>query len=308
MDTRTDSVPVRLLETKGQGHFEEVEWLLPALKPNQIRVKNIMTGVCRSDIDMMQGNFGPLPSHMQGHEGLGQVIAIGSLVGDVGVGSYVATRGEPAYADMYNCDLKTYVKVPEPKPRYIIEPVACAINLVYNVLPFSWVRTPKIAIYGSGFLAWVVYNYLHIAHMVSYDDIDVFGSSNAEIWKTAKVELRSQPTGNKYDVIIDLAGNASYLNDDVFEPGSLVIMGSEKHPPASTTFARLLWNSCKMIFPSPRAEQFHHCMQRAVWLVDRMPDIDSFWTKAYNRESEWHQAFEDGVNRPKGYGRGYIVW
>ena len=36
-----------------------------------------MTGVCRSDIEMMIGNFGPF-LYMQGHEGLGQVVEVGS--------------------------------------------------------------------------------------------------------------------------------------------------------------------------------------------------------------------------------------
>mgnify|MGYP000934237699 CR=1 FL=1 len=35
-------------------------------------------------------------------EGLGQVIKVGKNVIDTVVGDYVATRGEPAYADKYN--------------------------------------------------------------------------------------------------------------------------------------------------------------------------------------------------------------
>ena len=47
-------------------------WIIP-LSSISIEVKALMTGVCRSDIDMMNGNFGPLPLEMQGHEGLGEV-------------------------------------------------------------------------------------------------------------------------------------------------------------------------------------------------------------------------------------------
>ena len=39
-----------------------------------------------------------------------------------------------------------------------------------------------------------------------------------------------------------------------------------------------------------------------------MLNVDTFWTKAYDRETEWQQAFEDGSNRPEGYSRGYIKW
>jgi hypothetical protein len=37
-------------------------------------------------------------------------------------------------------------------------------------------------------------------------------------------------------------------------------------------------------------------------------DIDDFWTKGYSRTTEWQQAFEDGLNRPNNYSRGYIKW
>ena len=56
---------VKLLQTTGKGSFTEVEWDKPAHKPNEIEVKALMTGVCRSDLAMMQGNFGPLPLEMQ---------------------------------------------------------------------------------------------------------------------------------------------------------------------------------------------------------------------------------------------------
>ena len=91
-----------------------------------------MTGVCRSDIDMMMGNFGPLPLGMQGHEGLGQVTRVGSLVTDVKEGDYVATRGEPAYADYYNVRSDEFVVVPELDSKYILEPVACGINCIVD--------------------------------------------------------------------------------------------------------------------------------------------------------------------------------
>jgi hypothetical protein len=50
-------------------------------------------------------------------------------------------------------------------------------------------------------------------------------------------------------------------------------------------------------------------MTQARWLIENGElSVDSFWTKAYNRTTEWQQAFADGVNRPNGYSRGYIKW
>ena len=37
-------------------------------------------------------------------------------------------------------------------------------------------------------------------------------------------------------------------------------------------------------------------------------ELDNLWTKSYNRELNWRQAFSDALNRPEGYSRGYIEW
>ena len=124
---------VRILRTDGTGSFSEDIWNKPDHTDDQIVVKNVMTGVCRSDIDMMTGSFKLLPIHMMGHEGLGIVHEIGKNIYDVKVGDYVATRGEPAYADFYNSGKKQYIKVNSLDPKFIIEPVACGMNIYQRV-------------------------------------------------------------------------------------------------------------------------------------------------------------------------------
>jgi hypothetical protein len=50
-------------------------------------------------------------------------------------------------------------------------------------------------------------------------------------------------------------------------------------------------------------------MKDAVWMIENGKlNVDSFWTKGYDRDIEWKQAFTDGVNRPNNYSRGYIFW
>ena len=70
----------RILQTTGAGNFIETTWINPKCGDYEITVQSIMTGVCRSDIDMMNGDFGPLPINMQGHEGLGRVIKVGKNI------------------------------------------------------------------------------------------------------------------------------------------------------------------------------------------------------------------------------------
>jgi D-arabinose 1-dehydrogenase-like Zn-dependent alcohol dehydrogenase len=253
---------------------------------------------------MMQGNFGPLPLIMQGHEGLGQVIKVGKNVKDVKEGDYVATRGEPAYADRYNVRAREYVKVTEPLPRNILEPVACGINVVHQPLREIAERSGpgrRLLILGSGFLAWVAYNTIKLNHLDF--DITVAGSSNKELWGN-----NLQPEyGGKFDVVIDLSTRNDVFLLDILNNEALVIMGVEKQ--IDTNFAHLLWKACTIVFPSPRTDKFYKCMQDAAyWVENGDINVDMFWTKEYNRDTEWQQAFADGANRPAGYSRGYIKW
>lgn len=290
----------RILYTQGDGSFVETTWLKPYMTDDEIEVRSLMTGVCRSDIDMMMGNFGPLPIEMSGHEGLGQVTKVGALVSGIKEGDYVATRGEPAYADVYNAKHNEWVQIPEPHPRYIIEPVACGINVVDQAAEEIKKRHGKILIIGSGFLAWVAYHRLMLRKL----DIDVIGSSNQDLWGSTLL----LGTSESYDVVIDLSGKYALGTEINLNNNALIIDGVGKAVSREEAQAQL-WKACTTIRPSPRNPNFHQCMKDAVWMIENgYLEVDSFWTRAYNRNIEWQQAFADGADRPSGYSRGYIKW
>jgi D-arabinose 1-dehydrogenase-like Zn-dependent alcohol dehydrogenase len=294
----------KLLYTAGDGKFVETDWEVPALLPNQIMVKAVMTGVCRSDIDMMTGGFGPLPIHMSGHEGLGQVMEVGSDVANISVGDYVATRGEPAYANCYPCNDGEFVQVPVAHARYILEPVACGINLINQPMREIIERSgpgKRLLIIGSGFLAWVAYHTIMLNHLEF--DITVHGRSNVAMWG----DKLSNVINGEFDVIIDLNSGTQVFNDEIVKPNALVVLGAQKT--VTTDFSSLLWKACTMIFPSPRTAGFLQCMKDAEkWITNGDIQVDSFWTTCYNRTTQWQDAFADGAARPPGYSRGYIKW
>jgi len=301
----------RVLATTGQGTFVETDYECPDDFDDGIIVKNIMTGVCTSDIAMMQGNFGPLPLHMQGHEGLGQVVKVGKNVyTEVSVGDFVATRGEPAYADYYPVRDGEFVVVPEANPKYIVEPVACGINVVLGDIAELQGRSfaednPRLLILGTGFLAYVAYKTLQL-HEVNYT-IDVVGQSNADLWAQEGVTLLDA-AGQGYDVVIVLKDTDALETPGIVKANAVVIDAVERAISRKES-GNLLWQACTTVRPSPRKELFIECMQLAVeWIRDGKLVVDNFWTQAYNRETEWQQAFADGANRPKDYSRGYIVW
>lgn len=294
---------VKCLQTTGQGYFEEVDYELPSLGPTDICVKAIMTGVCRSDIDMMMGNFGPLPLHMQGHEGLGQVVDVGSEVTNVEKGNFVATRGEPAYADYYNVRANEYVQVPEADPKYILEPVACGINCVSQAYEeFEKRRDGKCLILGSGFLAWVVFN--NLAHHFPLMEVEALGSNNIDLWGDALLLATSE----SYDIVVDLSGKYDIGVDINLNNEALVIDAVGKAVSKEEAQAQL-WKAVTTVKPSPRTSRFIDAMYQARWMIENGElEVDSFWTRSYNRNIEWQEAFADGVDRPNGYSRGYIKW
>ena len=296
--------PVRQLFTDGTGEFFEKDYLVPMLLKNEIRVRSIMTGICRSDVDMMTGDFTLLPTNMHGHEGLGQVVAIGNDIDDCVKGDYVATRGEPAYADIYNCAKGTYCVVPEAKPEYIIEPVACAVNMEMVCHDELKQRDGgQMLIIGTGFLAKVFHQTVLQSSDYSYD-ISVLGKSNADYWGSALVNIGK----DRYDVVVDLKGS-DIIEDVKVNPNAMLILASAPHREYNFPFEDWLWNNVTIKMPSPRAETFHNAMKSATKMVSQGKiNLDNVWTNSYNRETNWKQGFSDALNRPENYSRGYIKW
>jgi len=302
---------VNILYTSGNGVFEEAKYSPGKLDAQDIHVRAVMTGVCRSDIAMMNGDFGPLPIHMQGHEGLAQVMAVGSGVSGVQPGDYVATRGEPAYADEYHVKPEQWVVVPEADPKWILEPVACGVNCVLQArhaiaLQTTTTPLPRACIIGSGFLAKIVLQTFRILHPDI--SVDVIGKSNEEWFGDNGAPLLIDFDGT-YDIIIDLKEDDRVFNTDCINENAIIIMATEKPEGIDTTLANMLWKAVTMIFPSPRAPTFYEAMVLSkTWIADGSLTVDNFWDRSYNRTTEWQQAFEDANNRTGNYGRGYIQW
>lgn len=295
----------RLFYTTGNRDIIEEEWDKPDPTDDQVEIKAVYTGICRSDIDMYNGQFMALPKHIQGHEGLGIVTKAGKNT-KYKEGDYVATRGEPAFADYYNTTPEMIIGVPELSPKYIIEPVACAVNIA---AVSKYKIGEEVLVLGTGFLAMVVVEEINRFRKAP---VTVVGSANEEHWKSKGVTHVKNPEdirNKKFKYIIDLSDKPEYLDLNVYEDGANIVLAAEKHPYVKTTFSQFLWKAVDVSFPSPRNEKFHQHMATAVDLVKSGKlDFESFWTKSYSRDTQVKQGFEEGLNREPGYSRGYISW
>ena len=197
---------------------------------------------------------------------------------NIRVGDYVATRGEPAFADLYNCKVGNFVKVKELNPKYILEPVACGYNLIWTCWNEIMSRSGSnrtCLIIGSGFLAHVAYQTIKYLS-IEFKTVDVVGKSNSELFE----KQIAKPNG-KYDVVIDISENPNYLDQDIYTESGLLILAAPKYPDVGSDLSKLLWNNMTIKMPSPRSELFFSCMMESNRLIrDNKINVDKFWTKA----------------------------
>ena len=299
---------VKQYYTTGNRDILQKEWEKPDITHNEIEVKSIFTGVCSSDVSMYKGEFPLLPTEMHGHEGLGKVTKVGNSVFNVVVGDYVATRGEPAYAEYYNAPVGTYVRVPEADPKYILEPVACAINIGRAA---KLRERSKVCIIGTGFLAKCLYEYIFSELEIA---IDVVGSSNRRFWdyeaEIGGANLLTTPNieANNYDVVYDLSTNPEHFENIVVNENGTYVIGAEKEGNASTNFSKFLWNNVSIKCPSPRYPHFISCMKQAEEYVKRgIISPDDSWTNRYTSDNI-DIAFAENINKQPKMGRSYIKW
>lgn len=296
------------------GHHDIIEgtYDVPELQPNEVQIHTKYTGVCFSDKEWVKGQFDIFGYHKDffGHEGLGQVSKVGSEVTDVKIGDYVATwRSSPAFAQVYNSAF--YVKVPKVSPRYIAEPLACGINVAMSV---TTLNDEPIIIFGSGFLAVVVYNVLKARGTFQNRECFVVGRANKELWKQNGVirydTLDDVTTQYKFVNIVDLSEKPEFLTSNLVGENAHYIYAANKA--GQIDLSQLLNKGTTITMPSPCSATFKQSMLLAVdesflTLLNVNGDIDKLWTEKYNANDydDVCKAFD--LDTPTN-GRRYIKW
>jgi len=313
--TKTET-GINYFHTTGKNDIiEYTDVQLPEMLESQIMVKTILCGICRSDIFAYGGFEAPMPFLRQGHEGLGEVVKVGSEITDVKVGDLVATFSDPAYATYYYAGKEEYAIVPEATPKYILQPTACAINIARRTtracISLNQTYVPKILLIGTGFMSLVIgqyYNHFGIK-------FDIVGSANPDKWEKLGAKLKTMQevldAKEQYDAVIDLSSKAT--NWDII-PKLLKIEGimcyaSTPYSPVTTNFFEQCWNCYSIIMPSPRNSDFGDVMRTTAKLITLGAiDPSEYWTAGYKRNDIYsvYQGFQDGSNRTPEYIRGYL--
>lgn len=296
---------VKLLHIPKDRTIEVVDFEIPEITETQILIETIYCGVCRNDIAGYEGTGFRMPLGREGHETLGKVVEVGKWNKHFKVGDIVSTfDSDPGFSTHFISDITRAVKVPEISPNYILEPTACAVNVALKTIDFlsnkgnGW---GEVLLIGSGYMSLIV------AGVLKHTGIPftVIGSSNKDEWDKLKVDLLSFTLKDNFAAVIDLSGKDSYdLVISKLKQGGCAVLATNYKESPRLNYNASSWNALTYIFPSPRDLDFLQVMERTVYFIQEKI-INPIWSKEYTFEDA-KQAFEDGLNRPLGYTKGYI--
>ncbi|WP_104160687.1 alcohol dehydrogenase AdhP [Arthrobacter sp. ZGTC212] len=202
------------------------EVAVPDPGPGQVLVKLVTTGVCHTDLHAAQGDWPvkPTPPFIPGHEGVGEVVAVGDGVTDVAVGDMVGNAWlwsacgvcefcrtgwetlceqqqnggytvDGSFGQYMLVDAKFAARIPKGADPVEIAPILCAGVTVYKGLKVSEARPGQwVVISGVGGLGHIAVQYakamgLRVAAVdIADDKLELATSFGAEVVVNARNE------------------------------------------------------------------------------------------------------------------------
>lgn len=226
----------------------------PELKAGQVFVKISYAGLCHSQLMEVQGKRGRdkyLP-HMLGHEGVGEVLEIGSGVTKVAVGDkvvlgWIKGDGQDAGGTVYQSPIgeinagavttfsthsvvseNRLVKSPDGLNEQLAVLLGCALptgaGIVLNQLkPRQGADVLVFGLGGIGFSALLALNNFDLSHIVAVDleqdKLDLaceFGATECFLADSAGLDQLSNIFPDGFDYVVEAAGKASTI-EQAFE-------------------------------------------------------------------------------------------
>lgn len=305
----------------GAYEVELVDRQLPALGPDQVRIRVSECGLCASDVDLWVGkDLDHLPEAI-GHEAAGVIEEVGHEVRTLRVGEQVATwvpdggMAEQMVAEERHC---VPVTAGTPYPA-VAEPLACIVNTVELAAPGLG---DDIVIIGSGFMGSLLQlvSALRGPRSITVADVRPEALARAvelgatRVVDTAKESLAAaveETTGGRgadltYEVTgiqagLDLAGDVTRTG------GKLCIVGYHQGAPRMVELGHWNWMGFELVnahFRDPEA--IMGGMRAGMRLVDAgVLDASPLVTHTYPLDRV-ADAFQAAADRPDGFVKAVI--
>ncbi len=315
---------MRAAVVTGAGKLRVDDVLLPQPGPGQVRIRLEGCGVCASNLGPWAGpewmKFPTEPGGL-GHEGWGEIDAVGDGVTSLGVGDRVAALSYHSYAGYDVADAEAVVKLPRalegtPFPG---EPLGCAMNIMRR----SGIAAGQhVAIVGIGFLGALLTQLAVKAgarviaisrRSFSLELARRMGAAETipmeDHWQI--VERVKALTGGKLcERVIEAVGKQWPLDlaaDLVQERGSLIIAGYHQDGPRQVNMQSWNWRGIDVINAHERDPAIY--IRGIAEAVDAVAagtlDPDPLYTHRYRLE-ELDAALNATRDRPDGFVKALI--
>ncbi|ALV47356.1 alcohol dehydrogenase [Arthrobacter alpinus] len=228
------------------------EYPLPSPGPGQALVKLIASGVCHTDLHAAEGDWPvkPSPPFVPGHEGVGEVVALGPGVTSLSIGDRVGNAWlwsacgdcefcrtgwetlcesqqnggysvDGSFGEYMLVDAEFAPRIPEGADPVEIAPVLCAGVTVYKGLKMTEARPGQwVVISGIGGLGHIAVQYavamgLRVAAVdIAEDKLALARKHGAEITVNARdedpVEAIQRETGGVHGVLVTAVHPAAF--------------------------------------------------------------------------------------------------
>jgi 2-desacetyl-2-hydroxyethyl bacteriochlorophyllide A dehydrogenase len=242
-------VKAAVVTTPGTIAIEEVPD--PSPGATEVVVKPAATGICGTDLHIMDGEFAPAYPIVPGHEFAGEIVAVGSRVTGYAVGDQVAVdpslycghcyyckraRGNQcenwaaigvtdagAAAEYVAAPMANLFKLPAhlaARDAALIEPLSCALR-GFDVLPRT--MASSYLIYGSGTMGLMM---LSLAKRAGAESVSVVDLNPARLETARRIGCSAAVTSadeieapRGFDVIIDCTGVEAAIRDGLQRVG-----------------------------------------------------------------------------------------
>ena len=236
---------------KSVGSIEIMSVDDPTPGPQEVVVEVAACGLCGTDLHILQGEFAPSLPLIPGHEFAGSVVALGSEVSGLAVGTPVAVDPSLYCYRCHYCRIgrnnlcenwaaigvtqaggaAEYVAVPAANcvrlpssiavaDATLIEPLSCAVR-GYDVLRSQ--LGAHVLIYGAGTMGLIM---LELAKRVGAASVDVVDLNSARLEVARQLGCTSAVTSADeverpygWELVVDATGNAAAIQDGLGRVG-----------------------------------------------------------------------------------------
>jgi threonine dehydrogenase-like Zn-dependent dehydrogenase len=296
-----------------EGDRRVAMWEVPEPEPgpDEVRVRMLGAGVCASELPVWEGrewfSYPQAPGE-PGHEGWGEVEALGGGVSGLSRGEKVAFIGSGAHAEFAVVPAAACVVLPgDPFPG---EPVACAMNAFGR----SGVRGgERVAIVGAGFIGLLL---TQLCRGVAAE-IEVLSRRRcaleaAERFGATRLHhgYADAPGEESFDIVFEVTGHQGPL--DLAARlcrirGRLVIVGYHQDGPRTVDMQMWNWRGLDVINAHERDESIYVAgLRDAVQAVSSgRVEPQPLLTDAFTL-GELGEAYRISTERPEGFVK--AVW